>query len=111
MLPVQRMFNELEIKNINTSELCKFLGVANSTVSGWKLRNSTLPDKYILPICEFLGLSPEYLLSGKDSKLELDDDNVLLITTLQEKQLIQNFRYLSNTQKELFVQLFNSITN
>lgn len=45
--------------------LAKALGTAPSTVSSWKIRHSDPPARYIVPIAEFLGVPPLYLLTGK----------------------------------------------
>lgn len=45
--------------------LAKALGTAPSTVSSWKIRQSDPPARYIVPIAEFLGVPPLYLLTGK----------------------------------------------
>lgn len=49
--------------------LAKALGTAPSTVSSWKIRHSDPPAKYIVPIAEFLGVPPLYLLTGKPASL------------------------------------------
>ena len=43
------------------------MGINNSTMANWQSRNTDPPSKYIIPICEFLDVSPYYLLTGEDS--------------------------------------------
>lgn len=99
----ERMFSELEAKGLPAHGLCKVLGIGTNQTTNWKQRNTDPPAKYILPICEYLGCSLEYLLTGQEAEkapapgmtengremLELFDqlperDQVLLIGRLQE---------------------------
>ncbi|MCD7800934.1 MAG: helix-turn-helix domain containing protein [Ruminococcus sp.] len=49
-------------KHLNQSDLCKFLGIKDSTFSTWKVRKTDPPAKYLLLICEYLNISIDYLL-------------------------------------------------
>lgn len=48
--------------------MCAYLHIGTSTVSNWKNRGTDPPAKYIIPICDFLNVSPEYLLTGENRK-------------------------------------------
>ena len=60
----QRIFDYTGHDNTKLHALAKTLGVAASTVSTWKARHTDPPAKYIMPIAEFLGVSPLWLLTG-----------------------------------------------
>lgn len=60
----QRIFDYMGQDNTKLRALAKNLGIAASTVSTWKVRNTDPPAKYIIPIADFLGVSPLWLLTG-----------------------------------------------
>jgi transcriptional regulator with XRE-family HTH domain len=64
----ERMFDELDKRGLTAYGLCQALGLGTSTTSNWKLRNTDPPAKYIVPICEYLGCSLEYLLTGQETE-------------------------------------------
>ena len=66
----ERLFETLDNKGLKAAALCRHLGIGTNITTGWKQRNTDPPAKYVLPICEFLGCSPEYLLTGQDTKKE-----------------------------------------
>ena len=63
----ERLFDEINRRNLTAYGLCKAPGINPTTTTNWKQRNTDPPAKYILPICEFLGCSVEYLLTGEDA--------------------------------------------
>lgn len=69
----------LERKKKKQSELCAYLGINTSTMTNWKNRNTDPPAKYIIPICEFLEVSPYFLLTGKEKKSSLLSDEQELL--------------------------------
>lgn len=56
----------LEKKELTQTDLCNAIKVNSSTLTNWKTRNTDPPSKYIIPICEFLDVTPEYLLTGTE---------------------------------------------
>ena len=63
---IQRIVALLSEKKLKKADLCKYLGVNTSTMANWQTRNTDPPSKYIIPICEFLEISPYYLLTGSE---------------------------------------------
>lgn len=99
----ERMFATMDEKGLTASGLCKVLGIGTNQTTNWRQRNTDPPAKYIIPICEYIGCSAAYLLTGLEIEkapvpgmsengremLELfellpDRDQVLLIGRLQE---------------------------
>lgn len=72
---IERITQIMDTKNLNQSDLCKMLGIKDSTFSTWKTRGTDPPAKYILLICEYLGVSVDYLLGRVD-----EPDKYLKIT-------------------------------
>lgn len=63
----ERLFEELKLRGFTAYSMSKSIGVSTATISNWKQRNTDPPSKCIIPICEFLGCSIEYLLTGEDT--------------------------------------------
>lgn len=68
MSVINNLLSILAEKGLRQADLCKAINVNSSTVTNWKIRNSDPPAKYIMPICKFLNITPEYLLTGKENK-------------------------------------------
>ena len=66
----ERLFEMLGDQRGKQEQLAKYLGVAPTVLTNWKKRNPDPPAKYIVPICEFIGCTLEYLLTGVDLKKE-----------------------------------------
>lgn len=62
----ERMFKLLEEKNRKSVDLASILDVGTGQISTWKKRNTDPPAKFIPQICEFLDVSYEYLLTGRE---------------------------------------------
>lgn len=66
----ERLFAEMEARNVRAIDICKALGINTSVTTGWKQRNTDPPAKYLIPICELLDCSVEYLLTGQETEKE-----------------------------------------
>ena len=84
----------MKIKNKKQSALCAYLNLSSSTVTSWKLRNTDPPAKYIIPICEFLEVSPYYLLTGEEKNIPLPGD---------EQELLDYYKRLPEREKQRLI--------
>ncbi len=91
MTSIERMFSILQQNNKTVQSLCDHIDVTSSVVANWKNRNEHPPAKYIVTICEFLNVSCDYLLTGKESTESLSS---------KEKSLINFFRALDMNRQD-----------
>lgn len=63
-----RLFAILKESGKTAKALSQATGIPESTISNWKNKNRDIPSDYIIPICEFLGISCEYLLTGNEEQ-------------------------------------------
>lgn len=62
----QRIFDLLQQQNKKQSDLARFLDVRVATISEWKRNRCTPSVSVIGKIAEFLGVSVDYLVTGKE---------------------------------------------
>ncbi len=110
----ERLFALIAEKNLKVSDMCKKIGVNTSTTTNWKQRNTDPPSKFLIPICEFLGVTLEYLLTGTDnvqdkSELSANDKELLnLFRQLPERNQIKLIGYVERMIEELFGEAISS---
>ena len=68
MTILQRMIQLMENKKIKWADVARHLGVSRSVVGNWKMRETNPPTEYIVPICELLNVSVEFLLTGTEKE-------------------------------------------
>lgn len=78
----ERIFFLLKEKNLTAKDLGSYIDVKPSSISAWKNEGSYPSSKYIVRISEFLEVSLEFLLTGKEkiSPAELTADEQELLT-------------------------------
>lgn len=98
----ERLFIKMYEKGIRQRDIFENIeGVTKSTVSSWKTRHTDPPAKMIIPICELLGVSVEFLLTGETSKKSSLCFPKVTITD-SDMELLELFRKLpSDKQSEL----------
>ena len=75
--------------DISPTATLKKLKISTSKLTAWK--NGSMPNsEFLIPISEFLGVSIDYLLTGK----EKEQKTTLILSDIEEK-LINDFRNLS----------------
>jgi transcriptional regulator with XRE-family HTH domain len=90
---IMNLLSILEEKKLKQVDLCNAININTSTMTNWKNRNTDPPAKYIIPICEFLGISPYFLLTGKQEDLSIDN------LSEDEKRLLNMYSLLTDIEK------------
>ena len=83
--------NLCEKSNIKPSQLADKINVTPGTMTGWK-KGSPPNSERLIAIADYFGVSTDYLLGRSGADPELPDD---------EKELIQNYRKLSDEGKRI----------
>ena len=90
----QNLNSILKKRKITQKELCQQIGITESKLSYWLTKGKSIPSEYIVPICEYLNISPIFLLIGQ----EIDSKNQVTLSK-EEIEFIKKYRYLSNKSK------------
>lgn len=84
-MTIANRLNELCQKHgVKKCVLAEKIGVPQSTLQTWFSRGDDFPAKFVMPICDILGVDPITLLSGAES----------YVTTMEERYLIDLYRTL-----------------
>ena len=75
---IDNLLKLLDEKGLSQADLCKHLGINTSTMTNWKQRGTDPAAKYIIPICEFIDVSPYMLLTGNEKPLDSSDEELLI---------------------------------
>lgn len=95
----ERLFAELDRKNLTAYGLCQVLGINTTTTTNWKQRGTDPPAKYITSICEYLDCSVEYLLTGQDGPQDTKKEPTQEMT-LDELEMLELFRALPYKEQQ-----------
>lgn len=76
MIISERIYKYLEERGMSQLEFAKRTGISQSTISDWKRKKTNPSADKIMIICEVLGVSPTELLSGIESKLQGETEEV-----------------------------------
>ena len=94
---IDDVLSYLNKNGLKQSDLCNYIGINTSTMTNWKNRKTDPPAKYIIPICEFLDVSPYVLLTGKEKNSPADQ------LTDDEQRLLTYFNKLSDIDKGIVI--------
>ena len=72
----QRIFQLLKAKGKMQKELAAYTGISTAAISDWKTHGTNPSSDKIVTIAEFLDVSPEYLLTGKESEKNLSENEI-----------------------------------
>ncbi len=88
----ERIFYLLDKNGQKATDLAKFIGVADSSVTAWKKEGSFPSSKYISRISEFLNVPLDYLCTGD----EIAADTAASELSSDELELLSNYRKLDS---------------
>lgn len=106
MTITERIFVELSQKNIAQKDFANKIDVNEKTVSAWKRNNSLPPADKLSNISDCLGITLDYLLTGKERALSLPKDEQELINfykalpTWEQQRLIGRAEALAEKYAE-----------
>lgn len=89
----QRVFELLKQKGMTQKEFSERTGIATTTISDWRKKNTNPGSDKILLICAALEVTPEYLLSGvsEDSDRGRNKEYIVIPQNTEERLLIEVF--------------------
>lgn len=78
-----RIFAVLKEKNITQKEFAEKTGIPIPTINDWKRKGNSPSAKKIMCICDFLEVTPQWLLEGSEGKTDYmiaqeKEENVLV---------------------------------
>lgn len=98
MTITERIFSEIQQKHINQKEFARQIGVNEKTFSSWKVKNTLPAADKISIISDLLGVSTDYLLTGKEKSPPAEQTAKEQLAP-DEQELIENYRKLSERDK------------
>ncbi|MCI7349807.1 MAG: helix-turn-helix domain-containing protein [Ruminococcus sp.] len=98
MTITERIFSEIQQKHINQKEFARQIGVNEKTFSSWKVKNTLPAADKISIISDLLGVSTDYLLTGKEKSPSAEQTAKEQLTP-DEQELLENYRRLSEHDK------------
>lgn len=98
----QKIFNLLKEKGMTQKEFSLRTGIATTTISDWRKKNTNPGSDKILSICAALEVSPEELLCGvtEDSQRGRNVDYMIVPKGTQERMLLETFCELDDEKRE-----------
>jgi transcriptional regulator with XRE-family HTH domain len=100
MNTVERIKAECKKRNIAISKLEKDLKFGNAYIGG--LKKGVVPDDRLRKIAEYLNVTPEYLMTGKNARLSdknIDSDVDFLVND-ELRAVLESFKKLSKDNRE-----------
>lgn len=70
MMVSERVFFRLGQLSMSQKEFSEKTGILPSTISEWKKKKTNPSSEKIMPICEALNVTPEWLLTGVDHDID-----------------------------------------
>lgn len=109
----QRIFHMLEEKNMTQKDFSDKTGIATTTISDWRKKNTNPGSDKILAICSALDVTPEYLLSGvsEDSERGKNMDYLIIPKDTEERELLELFNSMDFIERTHILEYAHKISN
>lgn len=99
-----RIFDTMKSKKITQGDLANALHITQSSITNWKTRGTTPPMEYLPTICEVLGVSWEYLITGTENVNHFTSEEVYLVKQFRKVLPEGQKNILNYIEFELFKQ-------
>ncbi len=96
---VGRIEELLKVRGKTQKEFIETTGLSNSSFTRWKYDNGKTYMNHLPEICDFLGVSPNYILYGIDEEISSDSLSAV------EIELIRNYRHLDVRRQNLVTEM------
>ena len=108
----QRIFYLLEKKHMTQREFSARTGIATTTISDWRKKNTNPGAEKIMAICAALDVTPYYLLSGvtEDSERGKNVDYMIIPKGTEERELIELFNDMDWINRKHLLELAHKIS-
>jgi transcriptional regulator with XRE-family HTH domain len=96
---------------MSQKEFSQATGIAQSTISDWKRKNTNPVSEKILIICEVLGVTPYELLSGTEGegKRSLPSDYMVLDKSTEIGQFVVAVQKMDTNKRERLLGYFYAL--
>lgn len=95
-----RIDNLLNERNLRRADLCRAVGISDSTIRTWITRNASPSVEAAFRVAQFFGVTVEYLVTGKTP-----DESPGLFLSADEEEIIDIYRALDKRGKEELKQI------
>lgn len=110
MIISERIFKRIEELGMTQKDFADKTGITPSTISDWKNKKTNPASDKISIICYALGMTPNELLSGTDSKnSNWDTDYIMIDVDTKDYYLIEKFRSLDVKSQERLLGYMDAI--
>lgn len=102
------------LKNLTDTQVAEYCGFSKSTLSDWKSRKGTPKLDKIQKIAECLGVSIDYLATGKETSDKFSDKNAHLVAKIRNdaelSSALQKYFEFSDVKKKHVIELINLLS-
>ena len=108
----QRIFELLDQKGMTQKEFSLRTGIATTTISDWRKKNTNPGSDKIVLICAALDVTPEFLLSGvtEDSARGRSVDYMVIPKGTEERMLVETFSSMDFDDRERLMKYLKKLT-